>query len=379
MKKFDLHSIEKRFLRICLSSRIFRKVYSGAMWILTNRQDHIIGYNNQLAYINKFRPFKSNVSCYTKRKFDIHNANDLDIIIPVYNVSAYIVDCLNSILKQKTKYKIKIILIEDGSTDGSDQLIKQYENDPRVKIIYQSNQGVSAARNRGLDYLDSAYVMFVDADDLLNDLALNKLLDKAFEMDADIVEGGYFEFSEDNILRNFNQQDNKNANFTSLNGYPWGKVIKSEYFSNLQFPVGYLFEDTIFIFILYRIVSKIVTINDVVYKYRINELGLNISSKNNYSRIDSLWITKLIIRDLPFFGIKKTQELYEVLLNQILINGRRIFRLKPLELQRAVFEVTAEKIRNNWQGIPVNPEFKQLEKALKTNNFYIYLLCCLSK
>ncbi|HAS37211.1 MAG TPA: glycosyltransferase family 2 protein, partial [Ruminococcaceae bacterium] len=92
----------------------------------------------------------------------------VSIIIPVYNLEKYIKHCLESVVNQTYK-ELEIICIDDGSTDGSAEIIKSMaENDPRIKYIYQENAGVSAARNKGLDTATGEYVMFVDGDDYIH-------------------------------------------------------------------------------------------------------------------------------------------------------------------------------------------------------------------
>lgn len=92
----------------------------------------------------------------------------VSIIIPVYNLEKYIVNCLESIFAQ-TYESLEIICIDDGSNDKSAEIIKKYSvADSRIKYYYQQNSGVSVARNKGLDEATGDYVMFVDGDDYLH-------------------------------------------------------------------------------------------------------------------------------------------------------------------------------------------------------------------
>lgn len=95
------------------------------------------------------------------------NSTIVSIIIPVYNCEKYIARCLNSLINQ-TYSNIEIILVNDGSNDKSEDIIKEFaKNDNRIKLYNQTNQGVSAARNTGLDKATGKYIMFVDADDYI--------------------------------------------------------------------------------------------------------------------------------------------------------------------------------------------------------------------
>ena len=95
----------------------------------------------------------------------------LSIIIPAYNAEAYLPQCLDSILAQKHQ-GCEVIVVDDGSTDGTAALLERY---PDVKVVHQENQGMSTARNRGLDEARGEYILFVDSDDMLTSGALATL------------------------------------------------------------------------------------------------------------------------------------------------------------------------------------------------------------
>lgn len=93
----------------------------------------------------------------------------VSIIVPVYNVEKYIVKCLTSLVNQSYQH-IEIILVNDGSTDNSGILCQRFvDDDVRISLVHQENQGLSAARNTGLDVCTGAYVMFVDSDDWISE------------------------------------------------------------------------------------------------------------------------------------------------------------------------------------------------------------------
>lgn len=101
----------------------------------------------------------------------------ISIIVPVYNSSSYIGNCISSILKQ-TYRNIELILIDDGSTDNSKSICIQYANkDKRIKYFYQRNKGVSAARNYGLEKSKGLYIVFVDSDDMIDISMVEELHD----------------------------------------------------------------------------------------------------------------------------------------------------------------------------------------------------------
>ena len=94
--------------------------------------------------------------------------SEISIIVPIYNVSQYLKECLDSLLAQTFK-DIEIILVDDGSTDNSGKIADEYAMiDNRIRVIHQTNQGLSAARNNGINISTSPYVMFVDSDDFVD-------------------------------------------------------------------------------------------------------------------------------------------------------------------------------------------------------------------
>ena len=100
----------------------------------------------------------------------------VSVIVPVYNAKDYIIRCIDSILEQTFK-DIELILIDDGSTDGSELICDRYKSNNTVKVIHQENRGVSSARNRGLEVATGTYVAFVDSDDYLEKNMLQQMLD----------------------------------------------------------------------------------------------------------------------------------------------------------------------------------------------------------
>jgi Glycosyltransferases involved in cell wall biogenesis len=128
--------------------------------------------------------------------------NKISIIIPIYNVEKYLIRCLDSILRQ-TYRNIQVILVNDGSTDHSPKIVEEYAlKDKRVKFIHQVNGGLSDARNTGYQFVTGDYLMFVDSDDLVATNFCEKMLQKAHEFDADIVECDFIRFKNEDELLN---------------------------------------------------------------------------------------------------------------------------------------------------------------------------------
>lgn len=115
----------------------------------------------------------------------------ITVIVPVYNVEKYLRRCLDSIIRQ-TYQNLEILCIDDGSIDNSGEICEQYAaRDARIKVIHQENQGLSTARNRGLDTATGEYIAFVDSDDYIAADVLEQLYQSAVSSDATCVICGY--------------------------------------------------------------------------------------------------------------------------------------------------------------------------------------------
>ena len=111
------------------------------------------------------------------------------IVVPVYKVEAYLERCLGSLISQ-TLTDIEIILVDDGSPDNCPRICDQYaKKDSRIKVIHQKNAGVSAARNKGLEYATGEWILFCDSDDWMEANACEVLYQTGIEKNVDSVVG----------------------------------------------------------------------------------------------------------------------------------------------------------------------------------------------
>lgn len=124
----------------------------------------------------------------------------ISLIVPVYNVEDYLKECLDSIINQSLK-DIEIILIDDGSTDSSGLICDEYAQcDCRIKVIHKRNEGLSCARNDGIDASSSPYLMFVDGDDYLVSKFCETPYKSALKYNADLVLFSYNNIK-DNVIK----------------------------------------------------------------------------------------------------------------------------------------------------------------------------------
>lgn len=154
----------------------------------------------------------------------------LSIIVPIYNMEAYLPQCLESIIQQ-TLQEIEILCIDDGSTDNSEEILKSYSSqDNRIKVLKQDNQGVSKARNRGIDEAEGKYVIFMDPDDWYPDNEILEALYMAAQRHGVSIAGGSFMDYHDGI---YNEEFPKR-----YYGYHFEKEGVIDY-EDYQFDFGY--------------------------------------------------------------------------------------------------------------------------------------------
>lgn len=202
------------------------------------------------------------------------------IIVPVYNGEKYLEECLKSIAKQ-TYPNIEVIIIDDGSADRSAQICAKFvETDHRFRLYRQANAGVSASRNKGIKLANGEFIIFVDADDLLESDSVELLL-KEIDDNVDLVIGSHVYFRGNKLKyriwenKVYNKQDiNKDILYfhkTLLT--PWAKIYRRSIITenDLKFdpsiPYG---EDTVFNYGYIQYIDNVKLISHKVYKYRMD-------------------------------------------------------------------------------------------------------------
>lgn len=210
------------------------------------------------------------------------------IIVPVYNTGAYLSPCLESLIAQ-THRDLEIILVDDGSTDGSGAICDDFaRRDERIKVIHQKNSGVSSARNAGLENASGTYLTFVDADDGLVPHGLETALRYLRENDADMVTYGWKRhFMEDGRTEPcaepfLSTRDISNVLGRVLTdysacggGYPWNKLWRVRGAVPRFDPELYYFEDLEWVVRMLLQTESIVVCPECLYDYRIHSASIS--------------------------------------------------------------------------------------------------------
>lgn len=323
--------------------------------------------------LEEFRP-DCGESCLCENYLNPDSAFDLQIVVPCYNVGEYVVECIDSILSQQTRFKFKIVIVNDGSTDCTAEKLSRYEGLDNVEILHQKNRGLSGARNTGMQNLDAKYVLFVDSDDVLCPGAVEALMSKAVSLDADIVDGGFERFCGEKSLSVNVPPDSDDNRWIS--GFAWGKVYKASLWQNVHFPERYWFEDTVIYHVVLPMARTVASVSDVVYRWRKNEKSITASYVKNYKSVDAFWVTNRMMDDREVLGLSVDQMYLTVFLSQVRGNFQRCARLYDEELNQSMFVATRELYLKHIAGSFVL-ENDKLESALREDDYGLYKLCCL--
>lgn len=221
------------------------------------------------------------------------NEDLISVIVPVYNVEKHLRDCLDCICNQ-TYRNLEILLIDDGSTDSSGLLCDEYaKDDKRIKVFHQSNEGLSSARNKGLDNMNGSFVVFMDSDDLIAYNMIERLYTLLCDTNCDISCCGFQSiygnekkrktiFKTVRVLSGNQKYDELYYNWRTV--VQWNKLFRKKIFDDLRFPVGKYHEDEFVIHREFNIADKIVFTNEILYYYYQNDDGivLNPSARKRY-------------------------------------------------------------------------------------------------
>lgn len=192
---------------------------------------------------------------------------NLSIIVPIYNVEKYLDKCIQSLINQKLDFTYEIVLVNDGSTDNSEKIIKKYLNKSNIIYINKKNGGLSDARNIGIENAKGEYIGFVDSDDYISDDMYNKMLIEAKEREADIVICGISRVNENGKeIRSYIPNNNSFEEILK-NAYAWNKIYKKELFEEILYPIGRHYEDIFTIPKLYLKAKKIFIVKEKLYYY----------------------------------------------------------------------------------------------------------------
>jgi len=257
--------------------------------------------------------------------------SQISIIVPVFNVKQYLPKCINSILQQ-TFQDFELLLIDDGSTDGSDVVCDDYaQKDDRIKVIHKKNEGVSIARNIGIKQACSEWITFIDSDDWIEENYLEMFfsIGKRISPTTYISQGILFDYESEKTNEYFFHYDTifaEKQDFARIiplykilhNGCPYGKLLNKKILTenNIYFkPNISTHEDHIFILTYLLFIDKIQLLANTKYHY-MKRSTITLSNKKHPSEIHikvSNIIYNLLIKIKETYGIQDSIYLNKVI------------------------------------------------------------------
>lgn len=238
----------------------------------------------------------------------------VSVIVPVYNTRQYLGQCLDSIINQTYK-NLEIILVDDGSTDGSENMCDEYaRNDSRIKVIHKKNGGQSDARNAGIDQSQGVYLSYVDSDDFIHKSQIEIMVNIAIAKAVPMVMCGYQKFVDgrerkidfrtdyiprDDCIYRYASRDAvlRMLYRKKLSMYSCGNLYDRELFKTLRFPKGKVFEDVPTTWGVMKQVDNIAYADFPLYFYR-QRMGSTVHTQYSHKKMDQVYTARDIMNEV---------------------------------------------------------------------------------
>ena len=287
---------------------------------------------------------------------------DISIIVPIYNASKYLKKCLDSLVNQ-TKDELEFILINDGSTDDSESIIKSY-NDSRIKYFKRSNHGIGKTRNFGISKSTGKYIMFLDSDDYLEENACEVLYKKEEKDNLDLVICDFYRVVNDSKIiekiasfKNTSLKDNPNL-LLNVNLAPWNKIYRSDLIknNNIKFIEDLKYEDAPFVALSLLKSKRIGKVDKTLVYYTIHEKSeTTVRDERIFDIIKIVDIIRSYFKDYSW-----SREVIDTLTIKILVNyniqGRNI---KDKDIRNKFIDETFSYLDKNIPNYKSNVYFKE--------------------
>ncbi len=292
----------------------------------------------------------------------------VSIIVPIYNVEMYIGKCLETLVNQTLK-DIEIILVNDGSKDGSAEIAKKYLKKYPEKIIYleKENGGLSDSRNYGLPHAKGEYIAFLDSDDYVEENMYEEMYELAKKEDSDMVQCNfYWEYPDKNKKKigELRQYSNKKEMLVKTRVEAWNKLIKREILEQnpeIKFPKGLRYEDVEFTYKLVPYVEKVSILNKPFIHYI--QRGNSISNTQNERTKEIFNVLDNVIK---YYKEKNLYEEYEEQLEYVYVKTvfcRSLLRMVKIQDKN----IKSQLLKRTWENVNIKfPEWKK-NPILKNN------------
>lgn len=299
----------------------------------------------------------------------------ISVIVPVYNVKSYLKKCIESILNQ-TYSNLEIILVDDGSTDGSNEVCKYFERlDSRIRLIEKENGGLSSARNAGLEVAKGDYISFIDSDDWIEKDFIENLLFLLEKYNADISQCSFvrdngtrapkiYKDTTSKVISGKEALKNLYNRRTYLNTVVmWNKLYKKKIFEKMRFEEGIINEDEAIIHEILYSLNRVVINSSTLYHYYVRSNSI-MQSEFSLKKLDSIYVYE---KRISYFLEKNEKELHAMTLPiyfRTLLNvGSGIFNSNIENKEIYLLDIN-QKINNNIALFKKNNYMQGLSKLL---------------
>lgn len=359
--------------------------------ITLKRHEVTLGLETAKQILTDSSPDPKGRPCY--KMVDPKKSVDLSVIVPIYNNKDMTVKCINTILDQKTRYCYELILIDDGSTDGIQNLIDTYTIQKNVFVIHQNNEGIAGARNTGIENSHGRYIMFIDCDDIVHEDLIDSLLNKAYSCNADIAMCAHnlvkmrdgVEISRlPNIYPKINMLGYQNeAKIMNYAGLPWGKVYRRELWEKVRFFPGYWYEDNIIHGLIFPQCRIFAYLPEIKYEYIWHDTNFSHiqNKKQNVRVIENYWLLLSILERYEELSLPQGASFYTMLLRHLSAYYYPVAKELPYEVIEAMFVVGRELVLKYRpiQTVRLPYMLKETEKAFLNNNIDLWILCSVNQ
>lgn len=289
----------------------------------------------------------------------------ISVIVPVYNVEKYLARCIDSILCQDCK-NLEVILVDDGSTDNSINICKEYvQNDSRVSLINQSNQGSSIARNEGLSLAKGEYISFVDSDDWIEPNMLQEMINFALSTNLEVVECASIKSID--YKKGLNKKDNSSSRRVESQEEALERVIENQTFAvwrriyhkrligELRFIPFKIHQDVFFTIDILNKIKQQGYIETPLYIYNVENLSI-IRSPYSQKKLDAIDATFYVIQETKDYNVNVRIKAKRHVIQQLMYHYNELFFHNHLDPEYKVRKL----IKN------------EVSKVLSTQSWSIY-------
>lgn len=296
----------------------------------------------------------------------VENKGQVSVIVPVYNVEKYLSECVDSLLNQ-TYQNFEIILVDDGSKDGSSDICDAYgAKDNRIRSIHKENGGASTARNVGLDIATGEFVFFLDSDDWLERTTLEKLLApmkdeeievtfcEAYAVDEDTGEVSMqnYGYHRDYGIGSGDQFFTEMVQHREFHVAVWMLLYRKSFLSreNIRFVENIVYEDCIFSYQVFHRALKVACVHEYLYHRRCRRNSVMTSQKTAHHYVSAKRAYEEVVAAYSAFGCVVSDAPYVVRIAHNAINNYRALSSSDRKKFRA--------------------DFKELKISIREHNYY---------